>query len=154
KFDRLGIDGVKQLLGEGRRDESGDFTKGAGLGHEQIERVLTCLRPVYGHEQKRDDVDRPYDDMEWIPVPGLKEPRFIDNFGTLIYLRQAGLGETGVRGIEELEELAMLCDRAGFGSRRIKIDPSVVRGLEYYTGPVYEIELLHHTPDEKGRQIR
>ncbi len=154
KFDRLGIDGVKQLLGDGRKDESGDFTKGAGLGAEQIERVLTCLRPVYGYEQKRDDVDRPYDDMEWIPVPGLKDLRFIDNFGTLAYLSQVGLGETGIRGIEELRELATLCDRAGYGSRRIKIDPSIVRGLEYYTGPVYEIELLLHTPDEKGRPVR
>jgi histidyl-tRNA synthetase len=154
KFDRLGVDGVKKLLGEGRKDESGDFTKGAGLGKEQIERVLTCLRPVYGHQQKRDDVDRPYDDMEWIPVPGLKDLRFIDNFGTLVYLHQAGLGETGRRGIEELEEIATLCDRAGYGSRRIKIDPSIVRGLEYYTGPVFEIDLLLHTPDEKGRPVR
>ena len=37
---------------------------------------------------------------------------------------------------------------------RIRIDPSVVRGLEYYTGPVYEVELLLETKDEKGRPVR
>jgi histidyl-tRNA synthetase len=153
KFDRLGTDGVTQLLGEGRKDESGDFTKGAGLGAQQIGRVLTCLRPVYGHEQKRDDVNRPYDDMEWIPVPDVGT-RFIDNYGTLIYLSQAGLGETGAQGIHELNEIASLCDQSGYGSQRIKIDPSIVRGLEYYTGPVYEVELLIHEPDEKGRPVR
>ena len=154
KFDRLGVEGVKQLLGEGRKDESGDFTKGAGLGAQQVERVLTCLRPVYGHEQKRDDVDRPYDDMEWIPVPGLTDVRFIDNFGTLIYLSQAGLGDLGAQGIAELNQIAALCDQSGYGSMRVKIDPSIVRGLEYYTGPVYEVELLIHAKDEKGRTVR
>jgi histidyl-tRNA synthetase len=153
KFDRLGEQGVRELLGEGRKDESGDFTKGAGLSAHQIERVLTCLRPVYGHDQKRDDVDRPYDDMEWIPVTGL-DIRFIDNFGTLAYLSQAGLGDTGIQGVAELNEIASLCDRSGYGSMRIKIDPSIVRGLEYYTGPVYEVELLIHAKDEKGRPVR
>lgn len=154
KFDRLGIEGVKQLLGAGRKDESGDFTKGAGLDVQQIERVLLCLRPVYGHEQRRSDVDRPYDDMEWIPVPGLEGLRFIDNFGTLIYLSQVGLGPSGQQGIRELNEFAALCDQSGYGSMRIKIDPSIVRGLEYYTGPVYEVELLIHQMDDKGRALR
>src|SRR5439155_25092615 len=40
KLDRLGPDGVRALLGEGRKDESGDFTKGAGLSADAIERVL------------------------------------------------------------------------------------------------------------------
>jgi histidyl-tRNA synthetase len=43
---------------------------------------------------------------------------------------------------------------AGYGSDRIRIDPSVVRGLEYYTGPVYEVELTLETKDEKGRPVR
>jgi histidyl-tRNA synthetase len=154
KFDRLGVEGVKQLLGEGRKDESGDFTVGAGLTTQQIERILICLRPVYGHEQRRSDVNRPYDDMEWIPVPGIEGLRFIDNFGTLIYLSQIGLGPTGTQGIQELNDIAALCDQSGYGSMRIKIDPSIVRGLEYYTGPVYEVELLIHQLDDKGRALR
>src|SRR5712691_4094100 len=40
KLDRLCVAGVKQLLGEGRKDESGDFTKGAGLSKDQSERVI------------------------------------------------------------------------------------------------------------------
>jgi histidyl-tRNA synthetase len=158
KFDKFGIPGVSQLLGKGRWDGGeegkGDFTRGADLANEQIDRVLNILRPVYGHEQKRDDVARPYDDMEWIPTADLKDLRFIDNFGTTIYLRQTGLSETGVRGIEELDEIASLCDQSGYGSMRIKMDPSIVRGLEYYTGPVYEVELLIHASDEKGRPVR
>jgi histidyl-tRNA synthetase len=75
KFDRLGVGGAKQLLGEGRKDESGDFTRGADLAAEQVERVLTCLRPVYGHEQKRDDVDRPYDDISLKLALVMRAPR-------------------------------------------------------------------------------
>src|SRR6202011_707815 len=45
KLDRLGVEGVKQLLGEGRKDESGDFTKGAGLINSQIEIVLSVVAP-------------------------------------------------------------------------------------------------------------
>ena len=37
KLDRLGVDGVAKLLGPGRKDESGDFTAGAGLNSNQIE---------------------------------------------------------------------------------------------------------------------
>ncbi len=154
KLDRLGEEGVKHLLGEGRKDESGDFTKGAGLAKEQAERVLICTRAVFGHEQRRDDVALPYDDMEEVTVPNVSGPRFIDNYGTLIYLRQAGLSDRGIAGVEELNEIASLCYQSGYGSRRIKIDPSVVRGLEYYTGPVYEVELLLETKDEKGRPVR
>src|ERR1044071_1185760 len=40
KLDRLGVTGVTALLGEGRKDESGDFTKGAGLEAWQSELVL------------------------------------------------------------------------------------------------------------------
>src|SRR5258707_8589232 len=45
KLDRLRYDGVRQLLGEGRKDESGDFTKGAGLADEQIGKILGFAMP-------------------------------------------------------------------------------------------------------------
>ncbi len=41
KVDRLGFDGVAALLGHGRKDESGDFTKGAGLSDKAITRILS-----------------------------------------------------------------------------------------------------------------
>jgi histidyl-tRNA synthetase len=159
KLDRLGVQGVRQLLGAGRKDESGDFTKGAGLDDGQIDFLVNFLRPVYGYSVEREDVDRPYEDMEQVDPgygdPGEKRRKFIDNFGTTAH--QSTLlanNELGMSGLRELNEIATLCQSAGYGSRRIKIDPAVIRGLEYYTGPVYEVELTFEINDEKGRPVR
>src|SRR5260370_25713360 len=132
KLDKFGPDGVRLLLGGGRKDESGDFTKGAMLTEEQINMVLLQLTSADGEK-----------------LPGVPDDTFIvegnsDKPGWA--LRNAGLSE--LRAIEELV-LA-----AGYSSDRIRIDPSVVRGLEYYTGPVYEVELTLETRDEKGRPVR
>jgi histidyl-tRNA synthetase len=119
KLDRLGIDGVKQLLGAGRKDESGDFTKGAGLKDADIALVIGSV------EQGSASID----------------PRLRDS-------------KIGQQGREELDEISRFAVASGYGEDRIKIDPSVVRGLEYYTGPVFEVELLLDTKDEKGRPVR
>ncbi|WP_312797406.1 histidine--tRNA ligase [Tianweitania sp.] len=58
------------------------------------------------------------------------------------------------QGVLELREIEELVRAAGYGEDRIKIDPSVVRGLEYYTGPVYEAELLAEIPNEDGKIVR
>jgi histidyl-tRNA synthetase len=118
KLDRLGISGVQQLLGEGRKDESGDFTKGAGLKADDIALVVGAV-----------------------------------NTGAQIdaRLRDSKIGQ---EGRAELDEINKLVTASGYGADRIKVDPSVVRGLEYYTGPVYEVELLLETKDEKGRPVR
>jgi histidyl-tRNA synthetase len=159
KLDRLGVDGVKLLLGAGRKDDSGDFTQGAGLDEQQVAALLNFLRPIYGYGVERDDVDRPYDDMESVDPshgdPNEKRRKFVDNFGTTAHQNSLlATNETGAAGLSELNEIAQLCQSAGYGSRRIKIDPAVIRGLEYYTGPVYEIELLLEAKDEKGRPVR
>jgi histidyl-tRNA synthetase len=125
KLDRLGVNGVIELLGEGRRDESGDYTKGAGLSAADAQIVLGVI------EQRND----------WRETIAAAD----------IYLAKS---QTGQAGVAELEEIAKLVSAAGYGDDRIKIDPSVVRGLEYYTGPVYEVELLLETKDEKGRPVR
>ncbi|HYI30305.1 MAG TPA: ATP phosphoribosyltransferase regulatory subunit, partial [Bradyrhizobium sp.] len=65
-----------------------------------------------------------------------------------------GSSEFGLAGVEELSKIAELVRASGYGADRIQIDSSVVRGLEYYTGPVYEVELLLETKDEKGRPVR
>ncbi|MCP4617580.1 MAG: histidine--tRNA ligase [Bradyrhizobium sp.] len=124
KLDRLGVSGVRELLGEGRKDESGDFTKGARLTDDQAHKVLWSL------EVK-------------------------DYKGNLPEI-EAMLGATtdGRQGAIELRAIDELLVAAGYGEDRIRIDPSVVRGLEYYTGPVYEVELLLDTKDEKGRPVR
>jgi histidyl-tRNA synthetase len=125
KYDRLGVVGISQLLGEGRKDESGDFTKGAGLNQAAIETVLSVFEPVAESEDKIAQIDLRLKDSE-----------------------------IGQQGREELEAIDALVKTAGYGPDRIRIDPSVVRGLEYYTGPVYEVELTFETKDEKGRPVR
>src|SRR5262249_8964689 len=125
KLDRLGVHGVQQLLGDGRKDESGDFTKGAGLKAADIVLVTSVIEQV-------DDAD------EKIPQIDFR-------------LRDSKVGQ---QGREELEEIEKLVRGSGYGPDQIRIDPSIVRGLEYYTGPVYEVELLLDTKDERGRPVR
>jgi histidyl-tRNA synthetase len=124
KFDRLGEAGVRLLLGDGRKDESGDFTKGAGLAASDIDKVFASTSPD--------------------PDPN-----------KLVVVKLAVTAETpiGREGASELASIAELVEAAGYDDR-VRIDPTVVRGLEYYTGPVYEVELLLDTKDEKGRPVR
>ncbi|WP_424987868.1 histidine--tRNA ligase [Microbulbifer sp. S227A] len=124
KLDRLGPGGVRALLGDGRKDESGDFTAGAGLGDAQAEIVM-------GFMQARRDTGAE-------TVARLRE-----------LVQGSAMGEDGVA---ELQEIADLLAAQGYGPDRIIIDPSVVRGLGYYTGPVYEAELTFEILDEKGRK--
>jgi histidyl-tRNA synthetase len=114
KLDRLGIDGVRMLLGKGRKDESGDFTKGAELTDSQIEGVVAAITGKGGATSG---------------------------------------GAAATAGDQELSEIAALVNAAGYGDR-IRIDKTVVRGLEYYTGPVYEVDLTFEIKDEKGRPVR
>ena len=123
KLDRLGREGVLALLGDGRKDESGDFTQGAGLGAEQAQIVLDFM-----------------------------DARQDSGAATCARLRElVGGSATGLQGVDELTQMAELLDAQGYGADRILIDPSVVRGLGYYTGPVYEAELTFEITDEKGR---
>jgi histidyl-tRNA synthetase len=124
KLDRLGSDGVRALLGAGRKDESGAFTDGANLAAEQADIIM-----------------------------GFVEAERANGAATCARLRELiGTSETGAEGVNELEEIATLLDAQGYGPDRIKIDPSVVRGLGYYTGPVYEAELTFDVIDDKGQK--
>jgi histidyl-tRNA synthetase len=156
KLDRLGVGGVRQLLGSGRKDESGDFTKGAGLNDQQIE----IIEKLYGHQARRSqdffmrrtNVDAASsDDMTLLNEPDqvVGDPRFLDTYSQLF-----PNNEHVQSGINELRAISDIVRSAGYGTRRIRIDVSVVRGLEYYTGPVYEVELTLETKDEKGRPVR
>ena len=135
KLDRLGADGVRLLLGPGRKDESGDFTKGAGLGDDAIERILA------------------YVGFEASPHDGADRMAFWEKFfGS--WHAVVGDSETGREGIAELHAIMRLCEAAGYGHDRVRADPSVVRGLEYYTGPVYEAELTFPVTNEDGQTVR
>jgi histidyl-tRNA synthetase len=138
KLDRLGIDGVRQLLREGRKDESGDFTKGAGLPPEHAELVLFVIASKV----------RIVTSVENIPTHLLSDMELTSrgnarsNDDLLTELEEAvGHTKAGAIAIAELSAFTSLCQSAGYGTRRIRLDRSVVRGLEYYTGTVFEIDL-------------
>jgi histidyl-tRNA synthetase len=143
KLDRVGEQGVFQLLMDGRKDESGDYTKGAGLSGPQADNVMRFLG--FSHDA---NLGQYKPDM----VLGKIEN---DNTKRLDWFEQnVKLGPTGKIGVQELREIAAIAKTAGFDETRLLFDRSVVRGLEYYTGPVYEVELLIETKDEKGRPVR
>ncbi|WP_288430105.1 histidine--tRNA ligase [uncultured Agrobacterium sp.] len=125
KLDKFGPEGVRLLLGPGRKDESGDFTKGVNLSAAEIEIVLAFLNG-----------------------------KDADNLSTANKLAMQFTSKAiGYDGCEELRTMAQLFAAAGYREDRILIDPSVVRGLEYYTGPVYEAELTFDVTNEKGEKV-
>jgi len=133
KFDKFGAEGVRLLLGEGRKDESGDFTQGAGLSQIAIDAILVILNSAA------------LDDL-------------IDDTNDLTF-KAASLSKFAINpafeeGFRELRLISDLVQAAGYKSDQITIDPSVVRGLEYYTGPVYEAELLFDVTNEKGQKVQ
>jgi histidyl-tRNA synthetase len=140
KLDRLGEKGVRELLGRGRKDESGDFTKGAELGEPQTAQLLVFLSTAFA------------------------EPKFSSHNDSLLFnrtvlghlnsLKGLSTSQTFQNGLSELNEIAHLVASSNYGYNQIRVDPSVVRGLEYYTGPVYEVELTFDIKDEEGRGVR
>ncbi len=128
KLDRLGPEGVALLLGEGRRDESGDFTKGAGLATAGVDAVLAFVTGGEAGRSRREALARVAD-----VVGGSAE---------------------GTEGLEELAGIDTALTALGVGADRALFDTTIVRGLEYYTGAVFEADLLLDTVDEQGRPIR
>jgi histidyl-tRNA synthetase len=103
KIDRLGWDEAKKLLGEGRKDKSGDYTEGAKLSNDQIKTIETTLR------NKTPDS-------------------------------------------EDILEILKIFEAYNF--KNYKFDPSVIRGLEYYTGPIFEVNLNFQVKNSKGQTIQ
>jgi len=103
KIDRLGWEGVKQLLGQGRKDKSGDFTKGANLSFSNVEAIENELKK--------------------------KSPQ-----------------------TEDLQEILKLFKDYNFTN--FEFDPSIIRGLEYYTGPIFEVNLKFDVKNNKGQIIQ
>ncbi|MCK0207234.1 histidine--tRNA ligase [Starkeya koreensis] len=166
KFDKVGIAGVRDLLGEGRWEnpeaKSGDFTKGAGLDENQSLKVLAFVSLQAGSVELQNVTSSV---QAGLAVEGEvltfrsdagRESYFIETSRGVLDGLMGHFGDnlTSREGIEELAEIARLTESAGYDRDRIRIDPSVVRGLEYYTGPVFEAELTFEIPDEKGRPMR
>jgi len=126
KLDRLGPEGVAALLGAGRKDESGDFTKGAGLEAKAIETILAFT------SAKADTA-----------------------LATMANLAKVvSSSAIGAEGVAELADIGSLVAAGGYDDGRVVIDPSVVRGLEYYTGPVFEAELTFEVKGDDGKPVR
>ena len=159
------MDGVRELLGVGRKDESGDFTKGAGLEKEQIDKIVVFALLQEGHLTELEDVTNLSPSaraesgtvMTFSPEESPENKSFFveSNRGVIEgMMTYFGSNEVSRAGIDELKLISELVQASGYDRNRIRIDPSVVRGLEYYTGPVYEVELTLETKDEKGRPVR
>jgi histidyl-tRNA synthetase len=131
KIDRLGEAGVRELLGEGRKDESGDFTLGAHLDPDQADYVVSVVTHRPGFTTGKSGMERV---KSWNDA--------INQHPSL------------TSGFAELTQIEKLVRSASFGADRIRIDPSVVRGLEYYTGPVFEAELTFQVKNEDGQTVR
>jgi histidyl-tRNA synthetase len=155
---------VRQLLGPGRKDESGDFSKGAGLDNRAVGKLTKILTGMildtinavspannisaYG----RNDDERTTNIVRSAFRPREGKDVIRELRDTLIE-GDTTPSEAFFRGLDELSEIANLVGAAGYSFDRIRIDPSVVRGLEYYTGAVFEAELLFEIPNEKGQPV-
>jgi histidyl-tRNA synthetase len=126
KFDKFGVEGVRLLLGKGRKDESGDFTKGADLKPNQIDVLLefTTARSVSRAETVRK------------------------------LAASVGMTRAGMDGVRDLTEIDAILGSLGVSEQAVSFDPGIVRGLEYYTGPVFEAEYLREFRDADGNTIR
>ncbi len=127
KLDKFDRDDVALLLGPGRKDQSGDFTAGAGLAPNQIDTLLA-----------------------FVTQPHVEQ----GNIGAIA--KRNGFEPTQLYqdGLAELGQISELVKAAGYGDDRITVDFSVVRGLDYYTGPVFEAELTFEVKDEDGNTVR
>lgn len=132
KLDKFPWDEVAKLLGEGRKDESGDFTPGAGLEHWQITKLKMVNRI-----------------WESVLTRGESKSR-LETIKTFLGTQDIQSLDKGLAELEQINELVKL---AGYDSDRVNIDPSCVRGLEYYTGPVFEAELTFKVKNEKGQEV-
>ena len=174
KFDKIGASGVAELLGQGRRDASGAYIDGVGLSDDQAAPVLAYIS---AKSRVLDRIEREAESYSTDDSPEYRAlvsawsvergPDRQRNFahtaesGKLMTNRLLGyLGELvasseeGRQGIRELREISDLLLAGGYGPDRVVIDPSVVRGLGYYTGPVYEAELTFDVQNEKGQTVQ
>jgi histidyl-tRNA synthetase len=153
KADKFHVREIEKLLGPGRwdgPDETGDFTKGAGLNTDQIDVVIGITNSLSAAGAELTET-------EYLRRATLRRGGIAGQFAWSIrHYPEHNVLENPkfVQGEDELAQIQELCARAGYGPDRVKIDPSVVRGLEYYTGPVYEAELLAEIPNEDGVVVR
>ncbi len=144
KADKFALSEVKKLLTTGRKDESGDVTTGAGLSDDQAALLIDFMDLINKNDFSafsKESFQQGFDQSGY----GKLKATLTTMFGDHPLL---------IAGLEELKEISALCAAAGYGPDRIRIDPSIVRGLEYYTGPVFEAELTFPVTNEDGQVVR
>ncbi len=114
KLEKQGLEAVKQELGPGRTDASGAEIRGLGLGQPEIHRI-----------------------EEFLKLPQSTRSEAIDSLETLF--RDLPGAEDGIGELKEIHDYLTSSD---IPAQRVTIDLSIARGLDYYTGPVYEATLL------------
>ena len=154
KLDRLGIEGVRALLGEGRKDESGDYTKGARLDPRYVDRILR----VFELDQYASAAMQSNPRLALGKLSGIIDRRHQENIrfrGLLGGLSElCASSSRGYTGLAELQTIWSFIQDAGYDDGRVRVDAAVVRGLEYYTGPVYEVDLTFPIIGEDGTAVR
>jgi histidyl-tRNA synthetase len=149
KSDKFPRDEIEKLLGKGRKDESGDFTPGAELSEIQIGVICEFLfgeRRAFFNPSAKFSPGGPPEKKGGVMIPLPTS----DREQTERLLSNPLFNE----GTRELDAIRLLVEDAGYGPDRIELDQSVVRGLEYYTGPVFEAQLTFPATDEKGQPVR
>ncbi|MCX6583980.1 MAG: histidine--tRNA ligase [Candidatus Aminicenantes bacterium] len=128
KADKIGAAGIEEELGRGRMDQSGALIPGLKLAGDVIKPLMGFLEKFSG-EGKRQDV--------LANLEGMNE-----------------MGAIGREGIDELQKIEQILTRLNFDEERVVFSPTLVRGMAYYTGPVFEVQSLQTYKDDKGRERR
>ncbi|MBN2892631.1 MAG: histidine--tRNA ligase [Bacteroidales bacterium] len=127
KLDKIGITGVTEELGKGRKDEkSGAFITGLGLNKKISDGIEKFLVSFDTNQTRKKILES---------LSSLK----IDN-------------EIYVQGLAELLEIDAILEKTGYDEQTVIIDPSMIRGMGYYTGPIFEAEYLGTYKDAKGQK--
>ncbi len=128
KVDKIGKEGMVLELGRGRKDKSGAEIKGLGLDESLVSKIVGYLDD-FSHDASRKDV---------------------------IASLQSLSGGNAVldEGIAELSEIDGMLSGLGFDEERVAFSPALVRGMSYYTGPIFEVESSLTFKDDKGNERR
>jgi histidyl-tRNA synthetase len=126
KIDKIGLQGVTEELGSGRTDNSGAEIKGLGIATEIITKIVDFLQAF---------------------EKGMTRSAVLDKLKA--YLTENEVSKEGILELEGINEILTSLD---MDETRVIFDPTLVRGLAYYTGPVFEVESLQTYIDDKGQE--
>jgi len=124
KIDKIGVEGISFELGRGRKDSSGALIPGLGIDPSIVKKIGDYFEQ-FTEEKSRSEI--------------------IENLSSL----NSG-NEKFTEGVDELIKIDNILQASGYDEKRVLFSPAIVRGLGYYTGPVYEVESLLTFTDSKG----